>query len=94
MDSEQLKSAKAQLALALAQGVSVAKWARTNDVTKMTAYRWAKEPDRPPAPVRVRPLRHPLRDSDARPSGPLHSNDVPQFQLHLKQVRSCILEEF
>ena len=44
MAGEHRKSTKAQLALALAQGVSAANWARTNDVTKMTAYRWAKDP--------------------------------------------------
>jgi hypothetical protein len=44
MAGEHRKSTKAQLALALAQGISAAKWARANDVTKMTAYRWAKDP--------------------------------------------------
>ena len=45
MESEHRKSTKSQLALALARGISPAKWARENDVTKMTAYRWAKEPE-------------------------------------------------
>jgi hypothetical protein len=44
MAGEHRKSTKAQLALALARGVSAAQWARANDVTKMTAYRWAKDP--------------------------------------------------
>ena len=44
MDSEKRKNTKTQLALALAQGISAAKWARNSDVTKMTAYRWAKDP--------------------------------------------------
>jgi hypothetical protein len=44
MAGEHLKSKKAQLALAVAQGISAAKWARNNEVCKMTAYRWAKEP--------------------------------------------------
>jgi hypothetical protein len=35
---------KTQLALAIAQGVSVATWARGNEVPKRTAYRWASEP--------------------------------------------------
>jgi hypothetical protein len=44
MESEHRKSGKKQLALALAQGISAAQWARDNGVTKVTAYRWAKEP--------------------------------------------------
>jgi hypothetical protein len=44
MAEEHRKNTKAKLALALAHGVTAAKWARSNDVTKMTAYRWAKEP--------------------------------------------------
>jgi hypothetical protein len=35
---------KTQLAVALAEGISAAKWARTNGVPKATAYRWFKEP--------------------------------------------------
>ena len=38
------ESQKIQLTLALAQGTSAAKWARTNGVPKATAYRWSKEP--------------------------------------------------
>jgi hypothetical protein len=45
MAGEHRESAKEELALALAQGISAAKWARANDVCKMTAYRWAKEPE-------------------------------------------------
>ncbi len=44
MAEEHPRGTKAQLALALAQGVSAAKWARDHDVAKMTAYRWAKDP--------------------------------------------------
>jgi hypothetical protein len=44
MAGEHQKSMKAQLALALAQGVAAAKWARAHEVSKMTAYRWAKDP--------------------------------------------------
>jgi hypothetical protein len=36
---------KTQLALAVAQGVRIAAWARTNGVPRRTAFRWAKEPD-------------------------------------------------
>jgi hypothetical protein len=35
---------KTPLALALAQGQTVAAWARLNQVPKRTAYRWAREP--------------------------------------------------
>ena len=45
MEPEQRKSGKSQLALALARGISPGKWAKTNGVTRMTAYRWAKEPE-------------------------------------------------
>ena len=38
------KNMKTQFALALAQGASAAKGAHPNDVTKMTAYKWAKGP--------------------------------------------------
>jgi hypothetical protein len=38
------ESQKIQLTLALAQGTSAAKWARTNGVPKAPAYRWSKEP--------------------------------------------------
>jgi len=36
---------KTQLALALAQGVTVAAWARGNRVPRRTAYRWAADPN-------------------------------------------------
>lgn len=44
MAGEDLESKKTQLALALAQGRSVNKWAGANNVAKRTAYRWAAEP--------------------------------------------------
>jgi hypothetical protein len=45
MEAEHHKSTKDQLAFALARGISPAKWARKNGVTKMTAYRWSKQPE-------------------------------------------------
>jgi hypothetical protein len=44
MSQEHPKGTKSQLALALAQGVSAAKWARAHEVPKNTAYRWARDP--------------------------------------------------
>jgi hypothetical protein len=44
MSGEARKSAKAKLAFAIAQGVSITKWARANDVAAPTAFRWAREP--------------------------------------------------
>ncbi len=44
MTDEQRKSKKASLAFAIARGVSAPKWARSNEVTRMTAYRWSKDP--------------------------------------------------
>ena len=38
------ESQKTHLIVALAQGTSAAKWARTYGVPKATAYRWSKEP--------------------------------------------------
>jgi hypothetical protein len=35
---------KTQLALAIAQGVSVTAWARANGVPRRTAFSWAKDP--------------------------------------------------
>ena len=35
---------KSQLALAIAQGASIAVWSRKNDVPDRTAYRWAAKP--------------------------------------------------
>jgi hypothetical protein len=40
MAEEHPKGTKAQLALALAQGVSAAKWARDYDAARMTASGW------------------------------------------------------
>ena len=42
--SENSPSLKAQLALAIAQGTSIAVWARKNNVPRRTATRWASEP--------------------------------------------------
>jgi hypothetical protein len=42
--AETSKIRKSQLALAIAQGKSIAVWARKNDVPNRTAYRWAAEP--------------------------------------------------
>jgi hypothetical protein len=44
MSQEHPKGTKTQLALALAQGVSAAQWARAHQVPKNTAYRWARDP--------------------------------------------------
>ena len=44
MSREALRSSKTQLALALAQGVSIKAWARANEVAASTAYRWARDP--------------------------------------------------
>ncbi len=32
------------MALALSRGITAAKWGRSNEVPKVTAYRWAKDP--------------------------------------------------
>jgi Homeodomain-like domain len=44
MAEAERKSKKAQMAHALAKGMSVAAWARAHDVPKRTAYRWSKDP--------------------------------------------------
>jgi hypothetical protein len=44
MPEEPRLSKKSKLAIAIAQGTSVASWARQNDVPKRTAYRWAADP--------------------------------------------------
>jgi hypothetical protein len=44
MPGERPRSQKTELALAIANGVSVAVWTRVNDVPKRTAYRWSREP--------------------------------------------------
>ena len=36
---------KSQLAIAIASGTSVTKWAKLNNVPLRTAYRWARDPD-------------------------------------------------
>jgi hypothetical protein len=36
---------KLQLAIAIAQGSTARAWARANDVSKTTAWRWSKEPE-------------------------------------------------
>jgi hypothetical protein len=41
--AENSESRKSQLALAIAQGASIAVWSRKNDVPDRTAYRWATE---------------------------------------------------
>jgi hypothetical protein len=43
MAAENLEDPKTQLAVALAQGVSVGAWARAHDVPRSTVYRWASE---------------------------------------------------
>jgi hypothetical protein len=45
MPEELPESKKTQLAFAIAQGKSVAAWARQNEVPKSTAYDWASEPE-------------------------------------------------
>jgi hypothetical protein len=43
MAEHQLVSMKDEFAVALAEGVSIEKWARQRDVPKPTVYRWARE---------------------------------------------------
>jgi len=45
MSEEARQNLKTQLALAVAHGASVAKWAEANNVARSTAYRWADEPE-------------------------------------------------
>jgi L-amino acid N-acyltransferase YncA len=45
MTGESANSQKMLLAVALAEGTSVAKWASSNEVPERTAYRWAAEPE-------------------------------------------------
>jgi hypothetical protein len=42
--SENSRSRKAQLAIAIGQGTSITAWARKNHVPRRTANRWASEP--------------------------------------------------
>ena len=44
MSGESRKSSKAQLALAIGNGVAIAAWARANEVPAPTAFRWARDP--------------------------------------------------
>jgi hypothetical protein len=45
MSEEPLQNRKTDLALAIAQGISLKKWAEANNVARSTAYRWADEPE-------------------------------------------------
>ena len=45
MTGESTNSQKQQLALAIAEGTSVAQWASQNGVVERTAYHWAAQPD-------------------------------------------------
>ena len=45
MTGESANSQKMLLAVAIAEGTAVAKWASSNDVPERTAYRWAAEPE-------------------------------------------------
>src|SRR5262249_30371751 len=44
MSEELDDGSKAELAQALAQGISAARWAKSRNVPRNTAYRWAREP--------------------------------------------------
>jgi hypothetical protein len=44
MEEELQQSKKSELALAIARGVSIAAWARKNEVSRRSAFYWAKEP--------------------------------------------------
>ena len=44
MSEEQRKTRVSELATAIAEGNSVAEWARANKVPERTAYRWARDP--------------------------------------------------
>jgi hypothetical protein len=44
MGDEPQEKLKSQFALAVAQGVSVAAWARSNGVPRGTAFNWANDP--------------------------------------------------
>jgi hypothetical protein len=44
MSAKTLNHSKTELALAIAQGVSVTAWARANGVSRMTGFRWARDP--------------------------------------------------
>ena len=44
MAQEDEKCRKAELGLAPSLGISAGRWAHFNEVPKVTAYRWAKDP--------------------------------------------------
>jgi hypothetical protein len=44
MSEELDEGSKTELAQALAQGISAARWAKSRNVPRDTAYRWAREP--------------------------------------------------
>src|SRR5260370_17683896 len=44
MSGEQRKTRVSELATTIAEGNSVAEWARANKVPERTAYRWARDP--------------------------------------------------
>ncbi len=45
MTGESTNSQKMLLAVAVAEGTAIAKWAASNEVPERTAYRWAAEPE-------------------------------------------------
>jgi hypothetical protein len=45
MAEDTRESMKPELAIALARGITVARWARENDVPQSTVYRWSHEPE-------------------------------------------------
>ena len=45
MTGESANSQKMLLAVAIAEGMAIAKWASSNEVPERTAYRWAAEPE-------------------------------------------------
>ena len=59
MPTENRKGTKAELEIALAQGVTASAWARANNVSRATASRWAKTPE---VRYAVESIRRRLRD--------------------------------
>jgi hypothetical protein len=45
MAEDTRESMKPELDIALARGITVARWARENDVSQSTVYRWSHEPE-------------------------------------------------
>src|SRR5262245_49526665 len=45
MGTETRRGTKADLEIALAQGISIREWARANNVPRSTAHRWAAKPE-------------------------------------------------